>query len=58
MVRSSEGGGMEEEACDGKDAYLRRQERIAAMVIGVAGDDGMIKCRYRQCQRTMWEWRS
>jgi hypothetical protein len=38
-------------------AYLGRQEVIAAMLIGHAGDDGMIKCRYRQCQRTGQEWR-
>jgi hypothetical protein len=31
---------MEEEASDGKEAYPRRQEKIAAMLMGLAGDDG------------------
>jgi hypothetical protein len=49
---------MEEMGWDGKDACPRRQEEIVAMLIGLAGDDGMIKSRYRQCQRTIQEWRS
>jgi hypothetical protein len=48
----------EEEASYGKDAYPRRQEKIAAMLMGLAGDDGMMKSRCRQCQRSIWEWRS
>jgi hypothetical protein len=58
MVGSSDGRDMGEVASDGKDAYPRRQERIAATLIGHAGDDGMIRCRYRQCQGTIQEWRS
>jgi hypothetical protein len=49
---------MEEVGCDGKDAYPRGREMVAAVLMGLAGDDGMIKCRYRQCQRTRQEWRS